>query len=158
MWMNIPIAVLLFSGLRVLLNEVEFHWKVRKGPQLTYLSHLEKKQLSIHDSRLSTLPPPPKWKRKIDSPIVEAAIQDFVNKLMQDFVVDLWYSSITPDQEAPELIRGVIMDALGEVSGRVKEINLVDLLTRFLPPLLLISFLIFCFFFFEELYILHCQA
>ncbi|CAI9104405.1 OLC1v1003067C1 [Oldenlandia corymbosa var. corymbosa] len=130
MWMNIPIAVLLVSGLRILLNEVEFHWKVQKGPRPTYLSHLEKKQLSVNDSRLSTSPPPPKWKRKIDSPIVEAAIEDFVNKLMQDFVVDLWYFSITPDKDAPQLIHGIIMDALGEVSGRVKEINLVDLLTR----------------------------
>ncbi|KAI7726547.1 hypothetical protein M8C21_032098, partial [Ambrosia artemisiifolia] len=47
-----------------------------------------------------------------------------------DFVVDLWYSDITPDKEAPELIRGIIMDVLAEISARVKNINLVDLLTR----------------------------
>ncbi|GMP38142.1 hypothetical protein CsSME_00009504 [Camellia sinensis var. sinensis] len=46
------------------------------------------------------------------------------------FLTHLWYSEITPDKEVPELIRAVIMDALGEVSGRVKEINLVDLVTR----------------------------
>lgn len=130
MWMNLPIAVLLVSGLRILFNEVDFHWKVRKVSQVTYLSHLEKKQLSVNDSRLSTSRLPPKWKRKIDSPVVEAAVEDFVNKLLQDFVVDLWYSAITPDMEAPELIHDIIMDVLGEVSGRVKEINLVDLLTR----------------------------
>lgn len=62
----------------------------------------------------------------------------FIDKILKDFVVDLWYSDITPDREAPELIRAVIMDVLGEISGRVKEINLVDLLTRFL----------FCFYFF----------
>lgn len=128
--MNIPIAILLVSGLRILLNEVDFRWKVRKLQQSTYLSHLEKKQLSANDSRLSTLPPPPKWKRKIDSPVVEAALHDLVSKILQDFVVDLWYSDITPDKEAPDLIYGIIMDVLGEVSGRVKEINLVDLLTR----------------------------
>ncbi|KAL0365448.1 UNVERIFIED_CONTAM: hypothetical protein Sangu_0642400 [Sesamum angustifolium] len=74
MLMNIPIAVLLVSGLRILFNEVEFRWK--------------------------------------------------------DFVVDLWYSDITPDKEAPELIHSIVMDVLGEVSGRLKELNLVDLLTR----------------------------
>ena len=132
MWMNLPIAVFLVSGLRILFNEVDFHWKVRKVSQVTYLSHLEKKQLSVNDSRLSTVPLPPKWKRKIDSPVVEAAVEDFVNKLLQDFVVDLWYSAITSDLEAPKLIHDMFMDALGEVSGRVKEINLVDLLTRFL--------------------------
>lgn len=130
MLMNIPISILFVSALRILFNEVEFRWKVRKVRQQTYLSHLEKKQLSVNDSRLSTLPPPPKWKRKVDSPIVEAAMEEFVNKLLQDFVTDLWYSDITPDKEAPQLIRAVIMDVLGEISGRVKEINLIDLLTR----------------------------
>ncbi|XP_073123578.1 uncharacterized protein [Henckelia pumila] len=130
MLMNIPIAVLLVSGLRLLLNEVEFRWKVQNTRPLSYLSHLEKKQLSVNDSRLSILPPAQKWKRKIDSPVVEAAIEDFINQILHDFVIDLWYSDITPDKEAPELIRGIIMDVLGEISGRIKEVNLVDLLTR----------------------------
>lgn len=130
MLMNIPIAVLFVSGLRLLLNEVEFRWKVQNTRPLSYLSHLEKKQLSVNDSRLSTLPPTQKWKRKIDSPVVEAAIEDFINQILCDFVIDLWYSDITPDKEAPALIRGIITDALGEISGRIKEVNLVDLLTR----------------------------
>lgn len=131
MWMNMPISILLVSALRFLLNNVEFHWKVQRPvrPQ-SYLSHLEKKQLSVNDPRLSTGPPPPRWKRKIGSPIVEDAMSDFIDKILKDFVIDLWYSDITPDKEAPEQIRVIIMDALGEVSGRVKEINLVDLLTR----------------------------
>uniref|UniRef100_A0A6N2MJY2 PXA domain-containing protein n=1 Tax=Salix viminalis TaxID=40686 RepID=A0A6N2MJY2_SALVM len=96
------------------------------------------KQLSLNDSRLSSTPPPPKWKRKIDSPVVEAAVSDFIDQILKDFVVDLWYSEITPDREAPELMRSVIMDALGEISGRAKEINLIDLLTRqvFLCPII----------------------
>ncbi|KAL8189114.1 hypothetical protein R6Q57_029375 [Mikania cordata] len=130
MWMNVPIAILLVSGSRILLNEVELRWKTKKTQPQTYLSHLEKKQLSVNDSRLSTLPPLPKWKRKIDSPVVEAAMEDFINKLLQDFVVDLWYTDITPDKEGPKLIRAIIMDALAEISARVKNINLVDLLTR----------------------------
>lgn len=132
MWMNIPISILLVSALRILLNNVEFHWKVQRPvrPQ-SYLSHLEKKQLSVNDPRLSTGPPPPRWKRKIGSPIVEDAMSDFIDKILKDFVIDLWYSDITADKEAPEQIRVIIMDALGEVSGRVKEINLVDLLTRY---------------------------
>uniref|UniRef100_A0A2P2LA00 Uncharacterized protein LOC8275559 isoform X1 n=1 Tax=Rhizophora mucronata TaxID=61149 RepID=A0A2P2LA00_RHIMU len=131
MWMNLPISILLAVALRVLFNEVEFKRKPQTAvrPQ-SYLSHLEKKQMSVNDSRLSSAPPPPRWKRKIDSPIVEAAINEFMDMVLKDFVVDLWYSEITPDKEAPELMRSVIMDALGEISARVKEINLVDLLTR----------------------------
>ncbi|KAM7479226.1 hypothetical protein LguiA_027439 [Lonicera macranthoides] len=130
MWMNVPLSILMVCGLRILFNEVEFYWKVRNVRRQTYLSHLEKKQLSVNDSHLSTPPPPQRWKRKIDSPVVEAAIEDFINKLLQDFIVDLWYSDITSDKEAPALIHAIIMDVLGEISGRVKEINLVDLLTR----------------------------
>lgn len=126
---ELPLAVLVVSVLRILFNEVDFHWKVRKFRQQTYLSHLEKKQLSVNDSRLSMMPPPSKWKRKIDSPVVESAMEEFISKVLKDFVTDLWYSEITPDKEAPELIRAVIMDALG-VAGRAKDINLVDLLTR----------------------------
>lgn len=132
MWMNVPISILFVCGLRVLFNEVEFRWKVRKVRQQTYLAHLEKKQLVANDSRLSTTPPSPKWKRKINSPIVKAAMEEFVNKLLHDFVTDMWYSDITPDKEAPELMRAIIMDVLGEIYGRFKEMNLVDLLTRYL--------------------------
>ncbi|KAK4437825.1 hypothetical protein Salat_0116500 [Sesamum alatum] len=92
MLMNIPIAVLLVFGLRILFNEVEFDG----GSGITD----------------------------------KHPIEDFISKLLQDFVVDLWYSDITPDKEAPELIHAIVMDVLGEVSGRVKELNLVDLLTR----------------------------
>ncbi|KAK4747794.1 hypothetical protein SAY87_014380 [Trapa incisa] len=130
MWMNAPIAILLVSALRVLLTEVEFRRKVRSDRPQTYLTHLERKQMPLNDSCLSTPAPPPKWKRKIDSPIVEAAANEFIDKILKDFVVDLWYADITPDKDFPEQIRGIILDAIAEISGRVKEINLVDLLTR----------------------------
>ncbi|OVA15447.1 Phox homologous domain [Macleaya cordata] len=130
MWTNIPIAILLLSAFRLLSYEVEFRWKVPQVRQQTYLSHLEKKKLSVDDPRLSTSPPALKWKRKIDSPLVEAAVDEFINKILQDFVVDLWYSAITPDKDAPKLMYSVITDVLGEISTRVKAINLVDLLTR----------------------------
>nr|GMD02630.1 uncharacterized protein LOC109165730 isoform X2 [Ipomoea batatas] len=130
MWMNLPIAILLVAGLRILLNEVDFSWKTRNVRPQTYLSHLGKKQLSVNDSRLSTPLPLPKWKSKVDSPLVEAAMEDFIQKILHDFVIDLWYSEITPDKEVPQLIHAVIMDVLGEISLRAKQINLFDLLTR----------------------------
>ncbi|GAB4853948.1 hypothetical protein Ancab_018157 [Ancistrocladus abbreviatus] len=131
MWMNIPVSIIIAMTLRMLVNQVEFHWKIPQANRKpTYLSHLVKKQLSVNDSHLSTALPPPNWKKKIDSPIVEAAIEEFIDKILRDFVIDLWYSDITPDKEAPELMRAIILDALGEVAARVKEVNIVDLLTR----------------------------
>uniref|UniRef100_M4CBD7 PXA domain-containing protein n=2 Tax=Brassica campestris TaxID=3711 RepID=M4CBD7_BRACM len=67
------------------------------------------------------------WKYKINSPVVEAAINDFVDKILDNFVKNLWYS-ITPDKEFPELIRGLIMNVVGEISVRVKEINIFGLI------------------------------
>ncbi|XP_073013591.1 uncharacterized protein [Typha latifolia] len=130
MWTNIPMSILILSVFRYLSYNVELRWKVQPTRKLTYLYHLAKNQLSVNDYRLSTVLPTSRWRRKIDSPSVEAAIEDFINKILQDFVVDLWYSSISPDKEAPELIRALILDVLGEISERVKDINLVDLLTR----------------------------
>lgn len=130
MWTNIPIAILIFTAFRYLSYEVEVRWKTRPTYRPTYLSHLEKRQLPVNDPRLSTSPSVPRLKRKINSPPIEAAISGFIDKILQDFVIDLWYSSITPDKDAPELIRLLLLDVLGEISGRVKEINLVDLLTR----------------------------
>ncbi|CAM8977284.1 unnamed protein product [Rhodiola kirilowii] len=130
MWMNVPVAILVVSALHILTKQVEFRWKPRETGPKTYLSYLIKKQLPLDDPRLSIALPFPKWKRKIDSPVVEAAADEFIGKLLRDFVLDLWYSEITPDKEFPELVRCVIMEALGEISGRVKQLNLVDLLTR----------------------------
>ena len=109
---------------------MEFRWKVRPVRRPTYLSQLQKKQLSLDDPRISPLPTAPRWRRKTDSPLVEAAIDDFINKILQDFLVDLWYSAITPDKEAPDQVHMLIKDVIGEISGRIKQINLVDLLTR----------------------------
>ncbi|KAJ8639741.1 hypothetical protein MRB53_016435 [Persea americana] len=90
----------------------------------------QKKQLSLDDPRISPLPTAPRWRRKIDSPLVEAAVDDFINKILQDFFVDLRYSAITPNKEAPDQVHMLIKDVIGEISGRIKQINLVDLLTR----------------------------
>ncbi|KAK7308559.1 hypothetical protein VNO77_42176 [Canavalia gladiata] len=130
MWMNLPMSILFVAALRILLTKVEFRWKVQPPRLQTYLSHLEKNQLSVNDERLSSSPSPPKWKKKIDSPVVEAALNDFIDLILKDFVINMWYADISPDMEFPEQIRNLIMDALAEVSVRVKEINIVDLLTR----------------------------
>ncbi|CAN6459994.1 unnamed protein product [Victoria cruziana] len=131
MWMNIPIAAFALAVIRMLSREVEFRWKVRLAPRRGYLAHLEEKQLAVDDPILSTSPSVTiNWVRKVNSPLVEAALDEFIGKVLKDFVVDLWYSSITPDKEAPELIRVIVNDVFGEIAERVKDVNLVDLLTR----------------------------
>ena len=130
MWTNVPMSILILAFLRYLSFKVEFRWREQPARKHTYLSQVSKKQLSANDHRLSTVLPVSRWRRKVGSPSVVAAFESFTDNILRDFVVDLWYSDITPDREAPELIRGLILHALGELSGRVKEMNLVDLLTR----------------------------
>ncbi|WVZ54324.1 hypothetical protein U9M48_005139 [Paspalum notatum var. saurae] len=130
MWTNVPMSILILAFLRYLSFKVEFRWREQPVRKQTYLSQASKRQLSANDHRLSTVPPVSRWRRKVGSPSVEAAFESFVENILRDFVLDLWYSDITPDREAPELIRGLVLHALGELSGRVKEMNLVDLLTR----------------------------
>ncbi|CAO2143352.1 unnamed protein product [Urochloa humidicola] len=130
MWTNVPMSILILAFLRYLSFKVEFRWREQPARKQTYLSQASKRQLSTNDHRLSTVPSVSKWRRKVGSPSVEAAFESFTENILRDFVLDLWYSDITPDREAPELIRGLILHALGELSGRVKEMNLVDLLTR----------------------------
>ncbi|KAL6658365.1 hypothetical protein ACP70R_003951 [Stipagrostis hirtigluma subsp. patula] len=130
MWTNVPMSILILAFLRYLSFKVEFRWREQPVRKQTYLSQVSKRQLSANDHRLSTVPPVSRWRRKVGSPPVEAAFESFIENILRDFVVDLWYSDITPDREAPELIRGLLLHALGELSVRVKEMNLVDFLTR----------------------------
>lgn len=125
-----PMSILILAFLRYLSFKVEFCWREQSARKQTYLPQVSKRQLSSNDHRLSTVSPVSRWRRKVGSPSVEAAFESFIDNILRDFVLDLFYSDITPDREGPELIRGLILHALGEVSGRVKEMNLVDLLTR----------------------------
>lgn len=72
-----------------------------------------------------------KWRRKVNSPVVEAAIDRFTRHLVSEWVTDLWYSRITPDKDGPEELVQIINNVLGEISIRARDINLINLLTRF---------------------------
>ncbi|KAJ0007828.1 hypothetical protein Pint_29796 [Pistacia integerrima] len=70
------------------------------------------------------------WRRNVNSPVVEEAIDTFTRHLVSEWIADLWYSRLTPDKEGPEELVHIINGALGEFSGRMRNINLIDLLTR----------------------------
>lgn len=75
------------------------------------------------------------WRRKVKSPAVEDAIDKFTRHLVSEWVTDLWYSRLTPDKEGPEELVQIINGVFGEISGRVRNINLINLLTRFILSL-----------------------
>jgi len=80
------------------------------------------------------------WRAKVNSPVVEDAIDHFTRHLISEWVTDLWYSRLTPDKEAPEELVQMINGVLGEISGRMRNINLIDFLIRFLFTLFVHDF------------------
>lgn len=72
-----------------------------------------------------------KWRKKVNSPVVEDAIDHLVRHLVSEWVADLWYSRLTPDKEGPEELVHILNGVLGEISARMRNINLIHLLTRF---------------------------
>lgn len=80
------------------------------------------------------------WRSKVNSHVVEDAIDNFTRHLISEWVLDLWYSRITPDKQGPEELVFIINNVLGELSRRFRNVNLIDLLTRFAFFLVFFSF------------------
>ncbi|XP_050231801.1 uncharacterized protein LOC126680680 isoform X2 [Mercurialis annua] len=70
------------------------------------------------------------WRKKVNCPVAEDAIDHFTRHLISEWVTDLWYSRLTPDKEGPEELVLIVNGVFGELSSRMRNINLIDLLTR----------------------------
>nr|DAD44679.1 TPA_asm: hypothetical protein HUJ06_002909 [Nelumbo nucifera] len=127
-WLNLPAAASLIVLLRYISLDLETRRRTAtynsKTPLADQIS--QKKSLQgykvVHETS--------NWRRKVSSPVVEAAIDQFTRHLVSEWVTDLWYSRLTPDRDGPEELVQIMNDVLGEVACRVREINLIDLLTR----------------------------
>lgn len=126
-WVNLPAAASLIIGLRYLSLDFDMRRKAaayNSKPSSNTPSHkkpLERPKI-VEKSE---------WRRKVNSPVVEDAIDHFTRHLVSEWITDLWYSRLTPDKEGPEELVNIMNGALGEISGRMRNINLIDLLTRF---------------------------
>ncbi|XP_073143933.1 uncharacterized protein [Henckelia pumila] len=70
------------------------------------------------------------WKNKVNSPVVEEALDHFTRHIISEWVTDLWYSRITTDRQGPEELVLIMNGVLAEISSRMRNVNLLDLLTR----------------------------
>ncbi|KAG4211749.1 hypothetical protein ERO13_A02G086700v2 [Gossypium hirsutum] len=124
---NLPAA----ASLIILLRYISIDYEMRRNAAVNNrkcasMSSLTPKQPPEHPKVVD----PSDWRRKVNSPIVEDAIDHFTRHLISEWVTDLWYSRLTPDREGPEELVLIINGVLGELSDRMKNINLIDLLTR----------------------------
>ncbi|KAF6176352.1 hypothetical protein GIB67_011141 [Kingdonia uniflora] len=127
-WVNLPAAASLILFVRYISLDFDMRRRAaayNKKPPPT--NHTSKKSLGGSTVIASNKP---SWRKKVNSPIVEAAIDQFTKRLVSEFVTDLWYSRLTPDKDGPEELVQIINGVLGELSCRGREINLIDFLTR----------------------------
>nr|GLL23496.1 uncharacterized protein LOC109188019 isoform X1 [Ipomoea trifida] len=125
---NLPAAALLIILLRYLSLDFEARWKAAnyKGKSFTANSDSQRRQVEGPKN----LTEKSEWRKKVSSPIVEEAIDQFTRHIVSEWVTDLWYSRITPDRQGPEELVLIMNSVLGEISCRMKNVNLIDLLLR----------------------------
>ncbi|GAB2228110.1 hypothetical protein Droror1_Dr00009940 [Drosera rotundifolia] len=126
-WVNLPAAASLIVFFRYLVVDFEMR---RKAAVYNNKSLSGKVVAHKAVADLKGVAKRPNWRRKVNSPVVEDAIDKFTRHLISEWVTDLWYSRLTPDREGPEELVQILNGAIGEVSDRMRSINLIDLLTR----------------------------
>ena len=129
MWVNVPAAVFLIVILRYFSLDFEMRRKaaVYNSKPASANIYSQKKPLEGPKPVFEK----PDWRRKVNSPVVEDAIDHFTRHIVSEWVTDLWYSRITSDRQGPEELVHIINGVLAEISSRMRNVNLIDLLTRF---------------------------
>lgn len=124
---NLPVATFLLISLRYLSLDFDMRRKAA-----TYKSKPTSANNSIGRKPFEDLKVTGRadWKHKVNSPVVEDAIGQFTRHIVSEWVTNLWYCRITPDRQGPEELALIINGAFGEISSRMRNINLIDLLTR----------------------------
>lgn len=130
-WVNLPVAASLIIGLRYLSLDFDMRRKAATyNSNLSSTNTLSQKKPFEGPKNVEKS----EWRRNVNSPVVEDAIDHFTRHLVSEWMTDLWYSRLTPDKEGPEELVNIVNGVLGEISERMRNINLIDLLTRFLFP------------------------
>lgn len=128
-WVNLPAAASLIIILRYISLDIDMK---RKAAAYNNKAGSTGVQSSKNPLEFAKVVAKSDWRAKVNSPVVEDAINHFTRHLVSEWVTDLWYSRLTPDREGPEELVQIINGVLGEISGRVRNINLIDLLIRYL--------------------------
>ncbi|XP_024969946.1 uncharacterized protein LOC112509300 isoform X2 [Cynara cardunculus var. scolymus] len=131
---NLPAALLLIVMLRYFALDYDLRRKTASYSRIPSSAHtFSQKKQSVEPTFLSGKS---EWRKKVNSPVVEDAIDQFTRHIVSEWVTDLWYSRVTPDKQGPDELVLIINGVLGEFSSRMRNINLIDLLTRDIIKLL----------------------
>ncbi|KAF5466622.1 hypothetical protein F2P56_016533 [Juglans regia] len=139
-WVNLPAAASLIIGLRYISLDFDMRRKAAAYNSNASSANTLSQKIPIEQPKIVDKS---EWRSKVNSPVVEDAIADFTRHLVSEWVTDLWYSKLTPDREGPEELLNIMNGVIGEISMRMKNINLIDLLTRDLINLVCIHLELF---------------
>lgn len=128
-WVNLPAAASLIIVFRYLSLDYEMKRKAAAYNNKGGSSSVQSSKKPVENPKVVAKF---EWRAKVKSAVVEDAIDHFTRHLISEWVTDLWYSRLTPDKEGPEELVQIINGVLGEISGRMRNINLIDFLIRFL--------------------------
>ena len=104
MWSNLPVAFAILLLLRRLSFNYEIRWSPEYHPdccihnrkpvvhQLAPKGPLLSADLRKHPKRQES------WRAGINAPAVEAAIDSFTRAVVNEWVTNLWYRLVTPDE------------------------------------------------------------
>ncbi|KAG9455807.1 hypothetical protein H6P81_000315 [Aristolochia fimbriata] len=126
-WVNLPAAASLILFLRYISYDLDMR---RRAAAYKSVSSTSNVPLGVPSEGPRVADETLNWRRKVNSPVVEAAIDKFTRHLVSEWVTDLWYSRLSPDKDAPEELVNVMNGVLGEISFRIRDVNLIDLLSR----------------------------
>ncbi|XP_047152386.1 uncharacterized protein LOC124824065 [Vigna umbellata] len=126
-WVNLPAAASLIIILRYLSLDFEMKRKAAAYNNKAGSINVQSSKKPMENPKVIAKF---EWRTKVNSPVVEDAIDHFTRHLISEWVTDLWYSRLTPDKEGPEELVQIINGVLGEISGRMRNINLIDFLIR----------------------------
>lgn len=126
-WVNLPAAAVLIIVFRYF--SLDFEMRRKEAAYNSRTSGnvaIEEKPLDVPKAAVQK----DQWRRKVNSPPVEDAIDQLTRHIVSEWVTDLWYSKLTPDRDGPEELVQLLNGVLGEISYRMRNINLIDLLMR----------------------------
>lgn len=129
-WINMPAAVLLIVLVRYISYDISARRRIAEQDTPSSVNNILQNQMPLDHASSQPHSEPSDWRRKVDSPVVEAAIDKLTKHLVSEWMTNLWYEKITPDKDAPEELTEIMNGLLGEICLRAKDVNLIDLITR----------------------------
>lgn len=65
-----------------------------------------------------------RWRDYVRSSVVEHAWETLCGSIVQEFIYDTWYCSLTPDREFPAEVRRILNHAFGQGAARARGLDL----------------------------------